>query len=184
VTGVRRICLVGNSGSGKTTLGRQIAARLGLVRIELDSLYHRPGWQESTRDQLRVELVPRLQAAEAAGGWVVDGNYVDKVSDLTVDVADTVVWLDLPRSLVVRQVTGRTVGRLLTRQELWNGNRESLRNVVSMDPRRSIVRWSWTQHDRYRDEFGALASASSARWIRVRSRADRASVLDQLRLPP
>jgi hypothetical protein len=57
---------------------------------------------------------------------VVDGNY-SAVRDLVWARADTVVWFDLPRRTVMWQVVGRTLGRVLTRTELWNGNREQLR---------------------------------------------------------
>ena len=48
--------------------------------------------------------------------------------------ADTVVWLDLPRSQVMRQIVSRTFRRVLTREELWNGNREPVENL-----------WAWTR---------------------------------------
>ncbi|WP_188193780.1 hypothetical protein [Nonomuraea sp. SYSU D8015] len=40
-------------------------------------------------------------SALAAGGWVVDGDY-SLVSDLVWSRADTVVWIDLPRHIVMR----------------------------------------------------------------------------------
>ncbi|HEU4753360.1 MAG TPA: AAA family ATPase, partial [Armatimonadota bacterium] len=51
-----RISVVGTCGSGKSTLARALAARLGLPRVELDALRHRPGWQE-TPDPLFREQV-------------------------------------------------------------------------------------------------------------------------------
>ena len=59
----------------------------------------------------------------AGDGWVVDGNY-SVVRDLVWDRADTVVWLDLPRLVVVRRITTRSIRRVVWREELWNGNRE------------------------------------------------------------
>ena len=44
--------------------------------------------------------------------------------------ADTVVWLDLPRRVWLPRLVRRTLRRVVRREELWNGNRESLRGVL------------------------------------------------------
>ena len=41
---VHRVSVVGNSGSGKSTLAAALAAHLDVPWIELDSIYHQPGW--------------------------------------------------------------------------------------------------------------------------------------------
>jgi len=63
--------------------------------------------------------------------------------------------LALPRPLGVRRVLWRTARRVVTRQPLWNANRERLRNALSWQPERSIVRWAWTQHTVYREPYAA-----------------------------
>lgn len=172
--GARRICVVGNSGSGKTTLARGLASSLGVPHVELDALAHRPGWVEAPVAELRAELTALLDAADAReGGWVVCGNYRARVGDLLDARADTVVWLDLPRRVAVGSVMRRSMRRAVLRQPLWNGNRERLRDVLSRDPERSIVAWSWTQHPAYRAQYGeALRTApvDGPTWIRVSSR--------------
>ena len=45
--------MIGNSGSGKTTLGRALAELLGVPFVELDGIFHQPGWTE-----LPTERVP------------------------------------------------------------------------------------------------------------------------------
>ena len=39
----------------------------------------------------------------------------------------------------MRQLTRRTLRRGIVRQELWKGNRESLRNAFSLEPERSVL---------------------------------------------
>jgi adenylate kinase family enzyme len=165
----RRICVVGNSGSGKTHLARELAERLGVPHLELDALFHRAGWQEAPIPEFRAEVTAALARFEAGhGGWVVDGNYRTRVADL-LD-ADTYVWLDYPRSVVAWRVVRRSLGRLVLRRELWNGNRERLRALISRDPGENIVLWSWVEHDNYRRKFEAeSARDQQATWIRLRT---------------
>src|SRR5262249_549599 len=68
---VRRVSVVGNSGSGKSTLARELATILGVPHLELDSVFHQPGWEPLPGDEFR-----RLVTAKTTeDGWVIDGNY-------------------------------------------------------------------------------------------------------------
>lgn len=153
---MQRVLVVGNSGSGKTTMARHLAARLGGPHLELDSVFHQPGWTELPE----VEFRARVAEFVAGDTWVVDGNY-SAVADLVVARADTVVWMDLPRSVVMRQLIRRTASRGFRRTELWNGNRETLSNFFRLDPERSIVRWAWTQHDVCRTRYEEALSSGA-----------------------
>lgn len=161
--------MVGNSGSGKTTLAGRLAAALGVPHLELDSVQHLPGWQPRPTAEFRA-IVADFIAGDA---WVVDGNY-GKARDIVWQRADTVVWLDLPRAVVMRQLVRRTLGRALLRRELWNGNRERFANFYRLDPEQSILRWAWTQHHSYRGRYsGASADPANAHltFVRLTSRA-------------
>ena len=149
----RRIAVVGASGSGKSTLARALAERLGVPCVELDSLVHGPGWTEATNEELRSRLAPVL---DGEGGWVIDGNYERKLGDAVLERSDTVVWLDLPLATILRRLWRRTSSRIRTREELWNGNRESWRNAfVGRD---SLFAWTIRAHRRHRRQMpGRLA---------------------------
>ncbi|HEY6493895.1 MAG TPA: hypothetical protein VIZ43_11510 [Trebonia sp.] len=167
---MRRVSVVGNSGSGKSTLARELAASLGVPYLELDSVFHQPGWEPLPKDEFQ-----RLVAAQASDdGWVIDGNY-SAVRPIVWARADTVVWLDLPRRTVMRQVAWRTVRRAVTKQELWNGNREPLINFLSWAPEKSIISWAWHNHAKYRARYGAaVADPANAHltFIRLATRRD------------
>jgi adenylate kinase family enzyme len=158
---VRRISVVGNSGSGKTRLAAALAARLGLPHLELDAVFHQPGWTQLPTEEFRR----RVAEVAATDGWVIDGNY-PVVRDLVWGRADTVVWLDLPRPVVMRQVVRRTVTRAVRRTELWNGNREPWRNFTTLDPDRSIIAWAWTQHAEYHQRYTAAMADPQWRGLR------------------
>ena len=41
---MERVVVIGNSGGGKSVLARQLAAKLNLPCIEVDSILWKPGW--------------------------------------------------------------------------------------------------------------------------------------------
>jgi adenylate kinase family enzyme len=164
---MRRVSLVGAPGSGKTTVGRNLAASLGVPFVELDAIFHQPQWAELSRDDFR----DRVGTAVAAPAWVIDGNY-SVVRDLVWDRADTVVWLDLPRRLVMRRVILRTLRRAVTRETLWNGNREPLTNFYRLDPQQNIISWTWVKYATYFERYEAAMDDPAndrLRFVRLRA---------------
>ncbi len=130
--------MAGTSAAGKTTLAVRIGAVLGVRHVEIDALFHGPAW---TR---RETFTADVEVFTAEPGWVTEWQYAD-VRELLAERADMLVWLDLSRATVMRQVVRRTVRRRLSRQELWNGNVEPPLRTVLTDPEH-IVRWAWTTH--------------------------------------
>ncbi len=166
-----RIVVVGASGSGKSTLARSLETRCGHARLELDALHHGPGWTRRPAETVRWEVRAFL---EREGRWVIDGNWFG-LRDLVWPRADTMVWLDPSRARLLAQVVTRTVRRTLTREELWNGNREPWSNLYSLDPERSIIAWSMTSLAGYRAELAERMSRGepgNARWVRLTSRRE------------
>ena len=173
---MRRVAIVGSPGSGKSTLARAMAARLGLRHVELDALHHQAGWTPLSVPDFRAAVA----AAIADDGWIVDGNY-RPVEDLVHGSADTIVFLDLPRWQVTQRVLWRSIRRGITREELWNGNRESLRNLMHRDPEVNVVAWTWHHQPKYRELYGGFIE--SGHWQhadvhRLCSNRDIAGFLD------
>jgi len=137
-----RISVVGTSGSGKSSLAQQISQQLGIPHIELDAIHHQPDWAPTPGNEFRMAVGEQI----AQSAWVAAGNYHGKLGSLVWDRADTVVWFDLPRRLVMMQIIRRTMGRALTRRTLWNGNRERWQDMFSLNPERSVIMWAWSTH--------------------------------------
>ena len=178
-----KIALMGCSGSGKSTFAKRLEADLGYPAIELDSYFHQPGWQQMPDSQFKEKVVELLaNAEEGNGGWIVDGNYLSKLDSLVISKADVVLWFNLPKSLVMGRVIKRSLRRAITREELWNGNRESLSNLMRWDPEKSIIRWSWTQYGSYIEKLSALAAAldEGQLWLEIKSDEDLTSALNYL----
>lgn len=137
-----RVSVVGCSGSGKTTFARKLAAVRGVPHVELDALHWGPDWTEASAEELQT----RARAALSGDAWVVDGNYQGKLGGLVWGNADTVVWLDPPRWRVMWQSVSRTLRRVVSREELWAGNRESWKALAFWRGQQSILWWAWTTY--------------------------------------
>ena len=168
---MQRVSVVGTSGSGKSTLGAALAKRLGADFLELDSVFHQPGWEPLPDEEFRR----RVGDAVAGERWVIDGNYSSKVRDLIWARADTVVWLDLPKRIVMRRIIWRSFRRAAWRVELWNGNREHWRNLFSLDKEESIITWAWQTHAANRVKYAAaMADRANAtlHFVRLKNPAE------------
>ncbi|MDY6939527.1 MAG: adenylate kinase [Cyanobacteriota bacterium] len=148
-----RIAIVGTTGSGKTTLAGQLAEYLQMPHIELDALYWEPNWKTASEPLFRE----RVAAALGGNRWVSDGNY-SLVRDLVWSRADTVVFLDYPFGLTLGRLLQRTWRRSIDRQELWQGNRETLRK--SFLSRHSILLWMLQTYRRNRQKYPRLFAKS------------------------
>jgi len=155
-----------------------LARVLGAPSIELDAIFHQPGWVPLEDDTFRT----RVAEATGAPRWVVDGNY-KAVRELVWERADTVVWLDLPYAVAMARTVRRTVRRTVTRQELWNGNREPWSNLWSFNPEKSIVAWTATRHGVYRRRYGEAEHDqrwAGLRFVRLRSQREADACLAEV----
>ncbi|HET7036741.1 MAG TPA: shikimate kinase, partial [Thermomicrobiaceae bacterium] len=107
----KRIIVVGSSNAGKSTLAERLAARLGVPFIELDALHWEPGWVAAEREVFRE----RVRRAIAPAAWVVAGNYLSQQQDVSWPAADTIVWIDLPLTTVLRRCVARSWRRWRSR---------------------------------------------------------------------
>lgn len=85
----------------------------------MDSLFHGPDWTP------RADFIGDVAALAATESWITEWQYTSKGTDpILAPRADTVLWLDYPYRTVRRRLLQRTWRRSLTREVLWNGNRE------------------------------------------------------------
>ncbi|OIJ63923.1 AAA family ATPase [Streptomyces mangrovisoli] len=163
----RRVLVAGTSGSGKTTLAARVGAELGVPHVEIDALYHGPDW--TPRPTFETD-VHRFSAEQ---GWVTEWQY-GLVRAHLAERADLLIWLDLPRTRVMRQVVRRTLRRRLRRERLWNGNVEPPLWTIFTD-REHIVRWAWNTHAKTAARVSAVLDARPELMVvRLRDRAETA----------
>ncbi len=123
-----RICVYGQGG--KTSLSRALGTLTGLPVIELDAIFWLPNWIERDPEEM-LEIVTE-RVAHATDGWIVDGNY-SKIRPHVLPLADTVIWLNLPRIPTTLRVAKRTLLNAINRTRICGDNYESLKTAFSPD---------------------------------------------------
>ncbi|MGC5166761.1 hypothetical protein [Luteimicrobium sp. DT211] len=138
-------------GSGKTTLARSIAHQTGIAYAALDELYWSEGWRPAPEAEYRhsVEKIAREES------WVADTFSSGATASALVRCATVVIWLDLPRALCAWRVLRRTITNIVRRNELWHGNRDSWKRLLST---RSPVLTSLRTHRDHRTRIDDLVA--------------------------
>lgn len=138
----RRIVLYGVTGSGKSTAAQRISSATELPWYRVDDLAHEPGWVKvAGREQRR-----RIAEICARNEWILDAAYTTW-RDIAFSRADVLIVLDYARWRSLLRLIRRTITRVVRRTEICNGNRESLRAVLSRD---SILAWHFRSFARKR----------------------------------
>jgi adenylate kinase family enzyme len=162
---LRKVAVIASaSGNGKTTVGRELASRLDVPFVELDALVHGPNWTETSDAGLRALLEPVL----ARDGWVVDGGYRGKIGDLVISQADIVLWLDLPVRVWLPRLLRRTARRIRGHEDMWNGNKESLRSAFWGND--ALIPFAIRSHRRRRRDYPAELGRYTV--VRLRTQAE------------
>ena len=172
----QRISVVGTIGAGKTTFARKTSKLLDAPHIELDALHWEPNWVEAPNDLFRERVKQSLQG----DSWVADGNY-HQARDIVWNRADTVVWLDYPFRTIMDRLARRTLRRIFTHEQLWNGNQEHIRGLFTRD---SVFLWAIRTYRRRRRQYPILLRKpenSHLTVVRLRSPREAGEFLSKLR---
>ncbi|MCA9239302.1 MAG: hypothetical protein KDA37_03845 [Planctomycetales bacterium] len=154
-----RVAVIGACCSGKTTFAQSLGAKTGLPHIELDQLYWRPNWTPTPDPEFRGIVEKEVGKPE----WIIVGNY-SKVRDLVWGAATTLVWLNYPFRIVFSRSLYRTFKRAVTREQLFNGNRETLRMAFTPE---WIPWWVIQTHGKIRAEYPQVFQAPEYSHLRV-----------------
>lgn len=96
--------IIGSGGAGKSTLARELGARLGIRVVHLDAHFWNPGWVPTPKADW-LETQHELMRPET---WIMDGNYGGTM-DARLALADTAIFLDLPRLTCITRALVRRV---------------------------------------------------------------------------
>lgn len=158
----RRMVVIGTTSSGKSTLAKRLATRFDLDFIELDALHWEPNWTPAKPEVLRA----RVEAATGSRSWIVAGNY-RAVRDLVWPKAEAVIWLDYSFLFIFRRLFVRTIQRSLSREELWNGNREKFWWHLKLWSDESLFRWLVKTYWRRKREYAMLFTLPEYQHLKI-----------------
>lgn len=161
-----RIHIMGDSCAGKSTLGARLADALGVDFVDMDALNWLPNWVALAETDPE-EFDRRLHEATAGDDWVVAGSYTPFAQRVFWPRLETVIWLDLPLSLLLRRVIARSWRRWRTNELLWGTNYERFwPQLMVWRKDQSLVWWIVTQYKRRRRQM--LEFMSDPRWAHIR----------------
>jgi hypothetical protein len=131
-TAMKRVAVFGNAGGGKSTLARKLAALTGLPLHALDLIAFKAGGDAVEEDEYLKSHAEILRQEN----WIIDGYGSVASAFERFEVADTLIYIDLPRFTHYRWVLKRFAKSLFVKPEgwpedpqLWASTRSGLRTV-------------------------------------------------------
>ena len=115
---MNKVAVFGNTGGGKSTLSRQIAAVTGLPLHILDKVQFKPGGIPVAPEEFEQAHQKIIENKR----WVVDGFGNPKLLWKRLDIADTLVYIDLPIYIHFWWVTKRFITSYFHPPEGWPEN--------------------------------------------------------------
>jgi adenylate kinase family enzyme len=124
---VNKVAVFGNAGGGKSTLSKRLAKITGLPLVVLDLLKYDPGGQEVSDEAYKAAHDQLLQQNQ----WIIDGyGSLDTVWE-RLEVADTLIYLDMPVLQHYWWVTKRLLRGFFVPPEGWPERSPLLKSTLN-----------------------------------------------------
>ena len=144
---MNRVLIIGCGGSGKSTLARALGEITGLPVVHLDKLFWKPGWVESSREE--IDGVIRREIGK--NRWIIDGNY-NRTLPQRLERCDTVIYLDFSRLACLLGVAKRI---LTTRGTVRPDMGEGCPERFDLD----FLKWVWNFNKNKRQRYYEMLNA-------------------------
>lgn len=167
---MQRILVIGSGGAGKSTFSQRLGEKTGLEVIHLDKLYWKPNWVEPDKSEWKKTIENLLKR----DSWIMDGNYSGTM-EMRLAACDTVIFLDLPRTVCVRRALKRIAllyGK--TRADMGEGCNEKFDL--------EFIKWIWNYPARTKPKVEAFLKNVEAEKtvIRLKSKSEVGKFLSKI----
>ena len=166
---MERVVIIGCGGAGKSTLARSLGEKTGLPVVHLDKLFWKPGWVESTQEEIDGTIQREINKAR----WIIDGNY-NRTLSMRMARCDTVIYLDFSRFACLAGVLKRVLTTHGTvRPDMGDGCPERFDL--------EFLKWVWNFNKTKRKQYyDLLNSLEDKNMIILRSRREVNAFLKNL----
>lgn len=124
---MNKVAIFGNAGGGKSTLSKRLAEMTGLPMVALDLLKYKPGGEEVPYEEYKAAHDKLLQQDQ----WIIDGyGSLDTVWE-RLEVADTLIYVDMPVLRHYWWVTKRFLKGFVVPPANWPENSPLLKGTLN-----------------------------------------------------
>jgi len=151
--GMKRVAVFGNAGGGKSTLARELAAITGLPLAVVDELQYRAGGVKVPHEEYLQAHAMLLASDE----WIIDGFGGVKQLWERLEVADTLIHVDLPLAVHAIWVTKRLIEGLFVAPQGWPEGSPVISSSISS------YRVLWPCHTRLTPKYRSYVAEAAKR---------------------
>jgi len=123
---MKKIAVFGKPGSGKSTLSKNLASATGIKLHALDSIVYKKNGDLVDRKTYDKEHENIL----SSDSWIIDGFGPIESFNKRLDVADTLVYIELPYVVSYWFVTKRFLKGLVAKPEGWPDGSSILKGTL------------------------------------------------------
>lgn len=123
---MKKIAVFGKPGSGKSTLSKNLASATGIKLHALDSIVYKKNGDlvdRKTYDEKHEKIL-------SSDSWIIDGFGPIESFNKRLDVADTLIYIELPYVISYWLVTKRCLKGLVVKPEGWPDGSSILKGTL------------------------------------------------------
>jgi adenylate kinase family enzyme len=123
---MKKIVVFGKPGSGKSTLSKNLASATGIKLHALDSIEYKQNGDRVARKIYDEEHENIL----SSDSWIIDGFGPIESINKRLDVADTLIYIELPYVISYWLVTKRFLKGIVVKPEGWPDGSSILKGTL------------------------------------------------------